>query len=167
MKVDISLPGVDEERDETALPPVEYVADDVQGSLSKTGLRSLYRVAVSCAPTDVPGAVKVAISSGAKLYEITVDKDGNVVSAVPAQPSYPCSEIGEKMFGIHGHSVSVLDVGELMTAVHDHSGARDHARVKVVPPPPLEVTVDFKSPAKGGGWPYDPVPSVLYRRVQR
>ena len=44
-----------------------------------------------------------------------------------------------------------------MSAVHRLSNAIDHALVKVVSPPPLEVSVRLNSPAEGGGWPYDPV----------
>ena len=157
VKVDIALSGVGEDGDETVLPAVEYVADDNGGGLSKTGLRSLYPVSVTCEPADVPGSVDLAISSGARLFEITSSDGDTPVAAVPVQPSYLCSEIGQKRFGIHGHSVSVLDVGELMVARHELSGACDNARVNVVPPPSLEVSVEFKSPAKGGGWPYDPV----------
>ena len=157
VKVDIELSDIVEKDDETALPPVEFVADNADGSLSKTGLRSLYQMKIKCEPYDVPGSVDLQFSSGIRLFEITSFDGDKPVSAVPAQSSYPCGEIGQKKFGSHGLSASVLEVGELIVARHALSGALDYARVKVVPPPPLEVSVEFKSPANGGGWPYDPV----------
>ena len=157
VKVDIELSDIVEKDDETALPPVEFVADNADGSLSKTGLRSLYQMKIKCEPYDVPGSVDLQFSSGIRLFEITSFDGDKPVSAVPAQSSYPCGEIGQKKFGIHGLSASVLEVGELIVARHALSGALDYARVKVVPPPPLEVSVRLDSPAEGGGWPYDPV----------
>lgn len=157
VKVDIELSDIVEEDDEKALPPVEFVADNADGSLSKTGLRSLYQMHIKCEPYDVPGSVDLQFSFGISLFEITSFDGDKPVSAVPAQSSYPCGEIGQKKFGIHVLSASVLEVGELIVARHAFSGALDYARVKVVPPPPMEVSVELKSPAKGGGWPYDPI----------
>ena len=158
VKVDVVLSGVGEDGDETAIPSVYYIVDEDSGSLSKAGLRCLYPVAVACVPADVPGLVGVAIDVGAELYEITESSDGVPTLAVPAQKAYLGCEIGQKRFGIHGHSL-IGDAGDekLMSAVHRLSNAIDHAHVKVAPPPPLEVSVRLNSPAEGGGWPYDPV----------
>ena len=158
VKVDVALSNIGEAGDEISLPPVCYIADEDGGSLSKAGLRYLYPVSVTCMPMDVPGLVGVAIQVGAKLYEITESYDGVPMMAVLAQEAYLGCEIGQKRFGIHGHSL-IGNAGDekLMAAVHRPSKAIDHALVKVVPPPPLEVSVQLNSPAEGGGWPYDPV----------
>ena len=160
VKVDVVLSGFGEDGDETAIPSVYYIVDEDSGSLSKAGLRHLYPVAVACVPADVPGLVGVAIDVGAELYEITESSDGVPTLAVPVQKqkAYLGCEIGQKRFGIHGHSL-IGDAGDekLMSAVHRLSNAIDHAHVKVAPPPPLEVSVQLNSPAEGGGWPYDPV----------
>ncbi len=158
VKVDVTLSNIGKAEDEISLPPVCYIADEDGGSLSKAGLRYLYPVSVTCMPMDVPGLVGVAIQVGAKLYEITESYDGVPMMAVLAQEAYLGCEIGQKRFGIHGHSL-IGNAGDekLMAAVHRPSKAIDHALVKVVPPPPLEVSVRLDSPAEGGGWPYDPV----------
>lgn len=160
VKVDVVLSGVGEDGDETAIPSVYYIVDEDSGSLSKAGLRHLYPVAVACVPADVPGLVGVAIDVGAELYEITESSDGVPTLVVPVQKqkAYLGCEIGQKRFGIHGHS-RIGDAGDekLMSAVHRLSNAIDHAHVKVASPPPLEVSVQLNSPAEGGGWPYDPV----------
>ena len=158
VKVDVALSNIGEAGDEISLPPVCYIADEDGGSLSKAWLRYLYPVSVTCMPMDVPGLVGVAIQVGAKLYEITESYDGVPMMAVLAQEAYLGCEIGQKRFGIHGHSL-IGNAGDenLMAAVHRPSKAIDHALVKVVPPPPLEVSVQLNSPAEGGGWPYDPV----------
>ena len=162
VKVDVALAGIPEDGDETALPGVVYAADADDGELTKFGLRSLMPVQVLCYPYDVPGDVNVAVSSGAKLYEITEYEDDKASepepsAAVPAKSSYPCDKIASVAFGIHGHSLPDFEYSELIAAGHPKSGAYDKARFKVVPPPPLEVSVRLDSPAEGGGWPYDPV----------
>ena len=159
VKVDVVLSGVGEDGDETAIPSVYYIVDEDSGSLSKAGLRCLYPVAVACVPADVPGLVGVAIDVGAELYEITESSDGVPTLAVPAQKAYLGCEIGQKRFGIHGHSL-IGDAGDekLMSAVHRLSNAIDHAHVKVASPPPIILSnLILISPSQSGGWPYDPI----------
>jgi hypothetical protein len=85
VKVDIELSDIVEKDDEKALPPVEFVADNADGSLSKTGLRSLYQMHIKCEPYDVPGSVDLQFSFGISLFEITSFDGDKPVSAVPAQ----------------------------------------------------------------------------------
>ena len=152
VKVDVKLGGVDEDEEETKLPGVYYCSDNDDGSLSDFGKESLHALAVTCQPENLPSdeIVGLSISPNAKLYEINGTDD-----PVESPLSYSCSEINGKSFGIHGHFLS--DGSSVVGAGHEHSAAIDKALFKVVPPPPLEVSVKLESPAEGGGWPYDPV----------
>ena len=163
VKVDVVLSGVGEEGDEKKKPNVYYVPDNEDGSLSEFGLLSLMSVTVTCTPADVRlGTVELDVSSASQLYEISeyeIGESGRFepVTADLAKKSYMCNEIDNVKFGIHGHIEKGPQAYDLMWAQHEQSKAIDIARVKVVQPPPLEVSVKFDSPAKGGGWPYDPV----------
>lgn len=155
VKVDVQLAGTTEEDEESKRPEIYYIAEEQDEILSATGFKELKALRVSCKPENLPepNAVSLLASSGARIYEIT--EDGKV--SLVTKP-YACGEIGKKKFGVHGHSVSELkDWGEVIYAKNDVSQATDSCRVKVVQPPPLEVSVAWYSPATGGAWPYDPV----------
>ena len=164
VRVDFVLDGIGEDGDEKSKPDVYYVADNKDGSLSEFGLLSLMPATITCTPADDRlGAVELSILSvRAELYEITDYEMGESGKPEPAQAelaqeSYPCSEIAAKKFGVHGHVNGGILNFDRMCAEHKLSKAIDMVDFKVVPPPPLEVTVRFDSPADGGGWPYDPV----------
>ena len=156
VKVDVKLEGTTEEDEESKRPEIYYIAEEQDEILSATGFKELKALSVSCKPENLPepNAVSLLASSGARIYEITEDGKTSLVT----NPC-PCGEIGKKKFGVHGHSVSELkDWGEVIYAKNNVSQATDSCRVKVVQPPKLEITdLKFLSPAKDGGWPYDPI----------
>ena len=157
--VNVSVGGAGEDGEEENAKEVCYCKDNDDGSLKDFAKENLVPVRITCQPEDLPGIVELAPDSKyAQLFERA--KGGSVTLA---QTSYPCSEIGKEDFVLHGHSlpdgwwdkaISFFTTDSL-TVTHADSGAVDKGAFKVVPPPPLQVTVNFSSPS--GKWPYDPV----------
>lgn len=149
--VDVSVGGASEGTEETSPPSVIYSRE-----LTRFAIANMMPVKIICEPKDLPDTelVRLTLSGGIELYEMNE-------SGVPsrARTCFSWNEIGGKTFGLLGQPLlgGGTSEGASVTAEHYASGAKDLAKVKVVPPPPLEISVKFESPAKDGSWPYDPV----------
>ena len=153
--VDVTVGGVGEDKEETSPQRVMYSRE-----LTKFAIGNLCPVRITCEPDDLPitELVWLTLSDNIELFET-----GGGGTPARARSFFRCNEAGGKSFGLLGRPPSG-DIAEdflskfrdgSVVAEHYASGAKDIAKAKVAPPPPLEIAVNFISPS--GKWPYDPV----------
>jgi len=128
VKVDVTIGGVGEEKEETEGAFLPYVADK-DGKISEAGGEKMLAVSFSCKPRLLQSdeSVTVTHSGAGELYEKL--SDGTLV--LVEEKDYPAAEIDDCVFLLHGHGLSWdMRDGEIMI-VHKNSGAVDLANYSV------------------------------------
>ena len=126
VKVDVTIDGVGEDKEETEGTFIIYVADE-NGKLSEEGKKALVDVSITVTPTEgMPSddKVKIEVPDGF-LWE----KNGSAYTV--AKDSYLASEIKDKSFFLHGHEPSKTLRDGVVTVTHLASGATDASKFTV------------------------------------
>ena len=126
VKVDVTIGGVGEEKEEKEGAFIPYVADATNSVISVEGTNKFVLVRLTCEPGNLPTneTVRVLCAGPAELYQKL--SDGKLVRVVST--NYFANEISNLEFVLHGHvaSGSCMD-GEIQIE-HPTSGAVDVAK---------------------------------------
>ncbi len=124
VKVDVTIGGVDEDKEETEGAFIPYVPDS-DGAISEEGKAKMIPVTFSCLPALPAGEMVTVTHSGeGELYEELANGELVEVTAT----DYPACEIGSRVFKLHGHDMSWDMCDGAITITHNLSGASDVAR---------------------------------------
>lgn len=129
VKVDVTIGGVGEEKEEKEGAFIQYVADATNGVISVDGTNKFVSVRFTCEPHDLPENEQVNISckGPGELYEKL--PSGELVRV--ESKNYLANEISGFEFVLHGHEVSgFCKDGEIQIA-HPTSGAVDVCKYAV------------------------------------
>ena len=126
VKVDVTIGGVGEDKEETEGAFIPYVADATNGVISVEGTNKLVLVRLTCEPDNLPTneTVRVSCTGPAELYQKL--SDGEFVRVVST--NYFANEISGLDFVLHGHNVSGACKDGLIKIEHLTSGAKDVAK---------------------------------------
>ena len=127
VKVDVTIAGVDEDKEETEGAFVPFVPDSANGLITVEGTNQMKKVAVtfSCAPMNLPTKEVVTIenSGPGQLYE---EAGGDLVLITAM--NYPACELSSHKFFLHGHEASAVMCNGVISISHLTSGAIDKAK---------------------------------------
>ena len=124
VKLDVQLPNVSEEEEETLGLEIPYFPDTASGSLSSEARAALVPLTITCEPDDVTGRIEVEAPE-----KLVYEKRGN--SYVAASRYYWVSDLKDKSFFVHGHAPSSARGDQAITVRHLPSGAVDRVCVTV------------------------------------
>ena len=126
VKVDVTIGGVDEEKEEKEGAFIPYVADATNGVISVEGTNKLVLVKLTCEPDNLPTneIVRVLCAGPAELYQKL--SDGELVRVVST--NYFANEISNLEFVLHGHVASGSCKDGEIQIEHPTSGAVDVAK---------------------------------------
>lgn len=126
VKVDVTIGGVGEEKEEKEGAFVQHVADAANGDISVDGTNKFVSVRFTCEPHDLPENEQVNIScTGAgELYEKS--PSGELVRV--ESKNYSANEISGFEFVLHGHAASESCKDGQIKIEHQTSGAVDVAK---------------------------------------
>lgn len=126
VKVDVSIGGVGEDKEESEGAFIPYVADATNGVISVEGTNKLVLVRLSCEPGNLPTneMVRVLCAGPAELYQKL--SDGELVRV--ASTNYFANEISNLEFVLHGHAASGSCKDGEIQIEHPTSGAVDVAK---------------------------------------
>lgn len=123
VKVDVTIGGVDEEKEEKEGAFIPYVPDS-DGAISEEGKAKMIPVTFSCLPTLPAGEMVTVTHSGeGELYEELANGELVLITAT----DYPACEIGSRVFKLHGHGDSSALRDGVVRIDHATSGAKDVA----------------------------------------
>ena len=124
VKLDVQLPNVSEEEEETVGLEIPYFPDTTGGSLSSKARAALVPLTITCEPDDVTGRIEIEAPE-----KLVYEKRGN--SYVAASRYYWVSDLKDKSFFVHGHAPSSARGDQAITVRHLPSGAVDRVCVTV------------------------------------
>ena len=126
VKVDVTIGGVGEDKEETEGAFIPYVADATNGVISVEGTNKLVLVRLTCEPGNLPTneMVRVLCAGPAELYQKL--SDGELVRVVST--NYFANEISNLEFVLHGHAASGSCKDGEIQIEHPTSGAVDVAK---------------------------------------
>lgn len=126
VKVDVTIGGVGEDKEESEGAFIPYVADATNGVISVEGTNKLVLVRLSCEPGNLPTneMVRVLCAGPAELYQKL--SDGELVRVVST--NYFANEISNLEFVLHGHAASGSCKDGEIQIEHPTSGAVDVAK---------------------------------------
>lgn len=124
VKLDVQLPNVSEEEEETLGLEIPYFPDPAGGSLSSEARAALVPLTITCEPDDVTGRIEIEAPE-----KLVYEKRGN--SYVAASRYYRVSDLKDKSFFVHGHAPSSARGDQAITVRHPPSGAVDRVCVTV------------------------------------
>ena len=124
VKLDVQLPNVSEEEEETLGLEIPYCPDTASGSLSSEARTALVPLTITCEPDDVTGRIEIEAPE-----KLVYEKRGN--SYVAASRYYWVSDLKNKSFFVHGHAPSSARGDQTITVRHPPSGAVDRVCVTV------------------------------------
>ena len=130
VKVDVTIGGVGEDKEETEGAFVQYVQDAANGVISVEGTNKMVSVSFSCLPNNLPTneVVTISCTPPGELYEVLFSGELLRITST----NYPACEIAGHQFMLHGHDVSAgFRDGQVMIA-HKKSGAIDMAKYTVI-----------------------------------
>ena len=124
VKVDVTIGGVDEEKEEDEGAFVQHVAD-TNGLMTVEGTNKMIAVTFSCEPTDLPTNEVVTITSSGpgELYEALTGGELVLITTT----NYPACELSGRQFKLHGHGDSSALRDGVVRIDHATSGAKDVA----------------------------------------
>ena len=126
VKVDVTIDGLNEEKEEKVGACLEYQADATNDIWTAVGTSALKGVSINCWPLDLPATEMVKIEApDGFLYE----KVGEEYTR--AQTSYKACEVGQKQFFLHGHVTSGGMRDGSIIVTHENSAAKDMAKFTV------------------------------------
>jgi hypothetical protein len=136
VKVDVTVDGLNEEKEEKVGACLEYQADATNDIWTAEGTNALKGVSIHCWPLDLPAneMIKIEAPDGF-LYE----KVGEEYTL--AQTSYKACEVSQKQFFLHGHVASSGLRDKTITVTHENSGAKDMAKFTVLE---VEIVVELE-----------------------
>ena len=131
VKVDVTIGGVGEDKEETEGAFIGYAEDNIEdnedGTWTEQVANALVGVTIQCFPDDLPDDETVLVSFPVGcLYEMVDDY------YVVAQPSYKANEINKKQFVLRGNKVSDRFKDQTIQVKHNGSDATDMAMFTVV-----------------------------------
>jgi hypothetical protein len=126
VKVDVTIGGVEEEKEEKEGAFIPYVADATNGVISVEGTNKLVLVKLTCEPGNLPTneMVRVLCTGPAELYQKL--SDGELVRVVST--NYFANEISNLEFVLHGHVASGSCKDGEIQIEHPTSGGVDVAK---------------------------------------
>ncbi len=125
VKVDVTIGGVGEDKEETEGAFIPYVADAADGRWTEEGTNALVAVSITCEPRDLPDGEVVTITTPEKsLY---VKRSGKYYE-MPVEFDFPARILAGQEFALHGHTVSGTCRDEIIQIEHPDSGAKDMAK---------------------------------------
>ena len=128
VKVDVTIGGIGEDKEETEGAFVPYVADAPDGTLSEEGTNSLVSVSIKCEP-ELPSNEVITIS--APVGSLYLKENGLYVHIMEEHIDFQASRLKNVEFYLHGHNPSD-SIGDRMVRVeHKKSGAKDCAKCTV------------------------------------
>lgn len=126
VKVDVTIGGVGEEKEEKEGAFIPFVRDETNGVISVEGTNKFVSVRFTCEPHNLPDNEQVNISctGPGELYEKS--PSGELVRV--ESKNYSANEISRFEFALHGHEASESCKDGLIKIEHPTSGATDLAR---------------------------------------
>ena len=125
VKVDVTIDGVGEDKEESEGAFIPHVADAADGRWTEEGTNALVAVSITCEPRDLPDGETVAVTVPEKsLY---VRHDGRY-AAVPEHFDFSAGLLNDIKFVLHGHDESGGLRDRKIKAEHESSGAKDMAK---------------------------------------
>ena len=125
VKVDVTIGGVGEDKEETEGAFVQYVKDAANGEWTEDGTNALVAVSITCEPENLPTNEVVTISAPAKsLY---IRRRGKYY-AISEETEFPAYLLSGVEFVLHGHEESGGLRDREIKVEHRKSGAVDLAK---------------------------------------
>ena len=125
VKVDVTIGGVGEDKEETEGAFVQYVQDAANGQWTEEGTNALVAVSITCEPENLPTNEVVTISAPAKsLY---IRRRGKYY-AISEETEFPAYLLSGVEFVLHGHEESGGLRDREIKVEHRKSGAVDLAK---------------------------------------
>ena len=125
VKVDVTIGGVDEEKEETEGAFVQYVADAANGEWTARETNALVAVSITCEPENLPEDEMVTISAPEKSLYI---RYRGKYHAIPEEAEFPAYLLSDVEFVLHGHVESRGLRDREIKVEHRKSGAIDLAK---------------------------------------
>lgn len=125
VKVDVTIGGVGEDKEETEGAFVQYILDAANGQWTEEGTNALVAVSITCEPENLPTNEVVTISAPAKsLY---IRRRGKYY-AISEETEFPAYLLSGVEFVLHGHEESGGLRDREIKVEHRKSGAIDLAK---------------------------------------
>ena len=125
VKVDVTIGGVGEGKEETEGAFVQYILDAANGQWTEEGTNALVAVSITCEPENLPTNEVVTISAPAKsLY---IRRRGKYY-AISEETEFPAYLLSGVEFVLHGHEESGGLRDREIKVEHRKSGAVDLAK---------------------------------------
>ena len=125
VKVDVTIGGVGEDKEETEGAFVQYILDAANGQWTEEGTNALVAVSITCEPENLPTNEVVTISAPAKsLY---IRRRGKYY-AISEETEFPAYLLSGVEFVLHGHEESGGLRDREIKVEHRKSGAVDLAK---------------------------------------
>ena len=129
VKVDVKIGAIGEDKEESEGGFVQYVPDELNGSITVEGTNKMVAVSFSCEPELPVGEnVTVSFSGTGELYEKLASGELIVITAA----NYSACDISTRVFKLHGHEGSDLFRDGRVSVVRSSGHAIDKAAVTIV-----------------------------------
>ena len=125
VKVDVTIGGVGEEKEEKEGAFIQYVADAANGQWTEEGINALVAVSITCEPENLPADEMITISAPAKSLYI---RYRGKYHAIPEEAEFPAYLLSDVEFVLHGHVESGGLRDREIKVEHRKSGAVDLAK---------------------------------------
>jgi hypothetical protein len=125
VKVDVSIGGVGEEKEEKEGAFIQYVADAESGQWTEEGTNAIVAVSITCEPENLPEDEMVTISAPEKSLYI---RHNGKYYVIPGETSFPAYLLPDVEFVLHGHVESGGLRDREIKVEHRKSGAIDLAK---------------------------------------
>ena len=124
VKVDVKIGAIGEDKEESEGEFVQYIPDELNGSITVEGTNKMVAVSFSCEP-ELPTNEVVTITSfgPGELYEALT---GGALVLITTT-NYPACELSGRQFKLHGHGDSSALRDGVVRIDHATSGAKDVA----------------------------------------
>jgi hypothetical protein len=125
VKVDVTIGGVGEKKEEKEGTFIQYVADAESGQWTEEGTNALVAVSITCEPENLPADEMITISAPAKSLYI---RYRGKYHAIPEEAEFPAYLLSDVEFVLHGHVESGGLRDQEIKVEHRKSGAIDLAK---------------------------------------
>ncbi len=125
VKVDVTIGGVGEEKEEKEGAFIQHVADAANGQWTEEGTNALVAVSITCEPENLPADEMIKISAPAKSLYI---RHNGKYYVIPDETNFPAYLLPDVEFVLHGHDESSGFCDREIKVEHKRSGAVDVAK---------------------------------------
>lgn len=129
VKVDVTIGGVGEEKEEKEGAFIQYVADAANGQWTEEGTNAIVAVSITCEPENLPADEMITISAPEKSLYI---RHNGKYYVIPDETSFPAYLLRDVEFVLHGHDESSGFCDREIKVEHERSGAVDVAKYTAV-----------------------------------